>query len=132
MRRRAFIIGLAIALGVATLAVAAQRQRGFNAFRPRLERSDPVGARYDGGFRFCRIRFRNSPEGDGAGWFVDYPRADENLSERLGELTRTGIHKDLEGNPNHVVVTLLDDELFQCPFVMMTEPGGAYFDDDEA
>ena len=23
---------------------------------------------YDGAFRFCRIMFRNSPDGDGAGW----------------------------------------------------------------
>jgi uncharacterized protein DUF4159 len=27
---------------------------------------------------------------------------------------------------------LTDDELFDCPFVMMTEPGGAAFDDQEA
>jgi hypothetical protein len=29
-------------------------------------------------------------------------------------------------------VRLTDPELFHCPLVMMTEPGGAYFDDQEA
>src|SRR5581483_10895624 len=28
--------------------------------------------------------------------------------------------------------TLTDAHLFECPFIMMTEPGGAYFSDDEA
>lgn len=130
MRRRALIIGLAGALSVATLAA----QQGF--IMPFQQRrglvGGPTGAPYDGAFRFCRIQFRNTPEGDGGGWFVDYPRADQNLSDRLGELTRTDIHRDNQGNANHVVVTLLDEELFKCPFVMMTEPGGAYFDQEEA
>ena len=41
---------------------------------------------YDGAWTFCRIIFRNAPDGDGNGWFVDWPRADENLSIRLSEL----------------------------------------------
>jgi hypothetical protein len=87
---------------------------------------------YDGSFRFCRIAFRNSPDGDGDGWYVDYPRADENLSIRFSELTKAPVSHDVEGNPLHLVLRLTDPELFQCPFVMMTEPGGAYFDDQEA
>src|SRR5579863_7262513 len=43
---------------------------------------------FDGGFQFCRLVFRNATNGDGAGWSVDWPRADENLSIRLSELTR--------------------------------------------
>src|SRR5262245_22968528 len=89
-------------------------------------------SRYPGTFRFCRIQFRDSPDGDGNGWYVDYPRADENLSERLSELTKIAITRDAQGTPAHVVFPLTDPELFTCPFVMMTEPGGAYFDDEEA
>jgi hypothetical protein len=101
--------------------------------RPPLA-SDPTGVLpdYDGGFRFCRVWFRNGSAGDGDGWFVDYPRADENLSIRLMEVTRTRVTQDGEGNPYPVIVRLTDPSLFRCPFVMMSEPGGAYLSNDEA
>ena len=67
-----------------------------------------------------------------AGWSVDYPRADVNLSIRLSELTKARVSFDAQREPNHVVVRLTDDELFQCPFIMMTEVGSAYFAEDEA
>ncbi len=122
---------LAMAIGAAGLA--AQRQRGFIR-SPSMTRPDASGEfpSYDGGFHFCRLYFRNSYTGDGDGWFVDYPRADENLSIRLTELTKAPVSNDLEGNPDHYVVRLIDPALFQCPFLMMSEPGGAYFDEAEA
>ena len=40
--------------------------------------------------------------------------------------------KDKDGNFNHAVVALTDAELYKCPFIMMTEVGAAYFDDEEA
>jgi hypothetical protein len=92
----------------------------------------PPNAPYDGAFRFCRIMFRNSSSGDGNGWYVDYPRADMNFTFRLAELTKTLVSRGGPDHFNHVVLRLTDAELFRCPFVMMTEPGGAYFDDDEA
>lgn len=85
-----------------------------------------------GAFQFCRLVFRQSTNGDGDGWSVDYPRADENLSVRLSELTKAPVSMDEAGRPNHVLLRLTQPELFRCPFVMMTEPGGAYFDDQEA
>jgi hypothetical protein len=88
---------------------------------------------YDGRFVFCRVAFRNSPYGgNGGGWAVDYPRADLNLPFRTGQLTKIPISRDSRGEPNHVVVTLTDPNLFKCPFVMMTEPGGLYLDAEEA
>jgi hypothetical protein len=87
---------------------------------------------FDGAFNFCRIQFRRNPSGDGNGWGVDYPRADENLSIRLSELTKTSISRDDGGEPNHFVLALTDPLLFHCPFTMLTEPGGAYFDAAEA
>jgi hypothetical protein len=87
---------------------------------------------YDGSFIFCRIRFDNSPDGDGNGWWVDYPRADLNYPFRMGQLSTARISRDARGEPNHVVLGLTDEHLFQCPFVMMTEPGGAYFSPEEA
>jgi hypothetical protein len=87
---------------------------------------------FDGKFSFCRAAFRGNRFGDGGGWGVDYPRADINVSIRLSELTKTQVGVDPTGEPNHLVVRLTDQELFQCPFVMMTEVGSAFFDDTEA
>ena len=92
----------------------------------------PANPPYDGAFTFCRIMFRQNPYGDGNGWSVDYPRADINFPYRLSELTSTNVSKDVRGDPNHVVLRLTDPELYQCPFIMMTEVGGAYFDEEEA
>ena len=88
---------------------------------------------FDGAFNFCRIEFRGVRGGDGGGWGVDYARADENLSIRLSELTKTpiSISKDTDG-PNHLVIRLTDPALFRCPFIMMTEVGSMFLDEDEA
>jgi hypothetical protein len=91
-----------------------------------------TAADHDGAFHFCRAWFRSSFNGDGGNWSVDYPRADLNLSIRLAELTRTPVSRDAAAEPNHLIVRLTDDALFQCPFVMMTEVGSASFDDQEA
>ena len=87
---------------------------------------------FDGSFQFCRIVFQQASNGDGGGWGVDWPRADENLSIRLSELTKTPVGFDVAGDPKPLLLRLTQPELFHCPFVMMTEPGAAYFDDAEA
>jgi hypothetical protein len=89
-------------------------------------------ADFDGGFQFCRLVFRNDRQGDGAGWDVDWPRADENLSIRLSELTRVPVSMAGGQQPKHLLLRLTDEALSHCGFVMMTEPGGAFFDDEEA
>jgi len=127
-------VRIVTALVVATALAAAaygqfQRRGGGRFFNPRI---GPNPA-YDGAFQFCRIMFRNAPDGDGGGWSVDWPRADENLSFRFSELTTTSVSRAQDGNYNHVLIRLTDqDVLSHCPFIMMTEPGGTYFDDDEA
>ena len=112
-----------------TLAISVSAQRrgrfGFNM-------SAPPNPKYDGAFRFCRVMFRNAANGDGGGWGVDYPKSDINLSFRLSELTTTWVSRDDDGEFNHAVIRLTDPELFRCPFIMLTEPGGAYFDEEEA
>jgi len=124
---------LVAALLGATATVQAQFRRGGGGrggfgFTARTARPKD----FDGLFHFCRIIFRYSPEGDGNGWSVDWPRADINLSIRLSELTKLDVSKDATGEPNHLLIHLTDDELFDCPFVMMTEPGGAFLDEAEA
>ena len=88
-------------------------------------------ADFEGAFNFCRVAFRQNPQGDGGGWSVDFPQADQNVSIRLAELTKTRVTL-VNGEPRHVVVRLTDKTMFQCPFIMMTEVGAAYFDASEA
>ncbi len=126
-RRITVAIGLALCL-CAVATTVAQRRRGFRA-PLRMASAES----FDGGFNFCRIIFGESRDGDGGNWSVDYPRADVNLSIRLAELTRTRISRDAAtGEPNHVLLRLTDDLMFQCPFIMMTEVGSAYISPEEA
>jgi hypothetical protein len=90
-----------------------------------------TAADFTGGYQFCRLVFRNGPNGDGGGWNVDWPRADENLSIRLSELSRVPVSMDANGEPMSVLLNLRQPEVFHCPILMMTEPGGVYFDDEE-
>jgi hypothetical protein len=125
-RRRTTWLVTVVLVSCLAVTAAAQFRRGGRFGRP--EANGP----YDGAFRFCRIMFRQNPYGDGDGWSVDYPRADVNFSYRLSELTATRVSRDAHGNYNHAVFQLTDDELYKCPFVMMTEPGGSFFDETEA
>ena len=121
-----------------SVALAAARRRAITVSSRIVPacaaRADPSGKLPDddGGFRFCRVWFRNGSAGDGDGWYVDYPRADENLSIRLMELTKAPVTQDGEGNPYPVIVRLTDPALFRCPFIMMSEPGGSFFGTEEA
>lgn len=87
---------------------------------------------FDGAFQFCRVWYRTAANGDGGDWQVDFPRADSNLMTRLSELTKTSISRLPDGEPNHVIIRLTQPELFKCPFVMMTEVGNIFLDEDEA
>jgi hypothetical protein len=130
MRRRLRLV-LVVLLAVTALTAAAEAQRRRGRFF-RAEIRTPTPESFDGRFNFCRVMFSYSNMGDGGGWSVDYPRADINLSIRLSELTKTEISTDASGEPNHLVIRLTDPELFQCPFIMMTEVGTVYFSPEEA
>jgi hypothetical protein len=126
MKRTAAVL-IAVTIGVA--ALSAQRRGGRFGFMPSPSENPP----YDGAFQFCRVAFRNAMNGDGGGWYVDYPRADQNLTFRLSELTTVTVSEKSPHEYNHKVMNLTDAvTLSRCPFTMMTEPGGAYFDDAEA
>jgi hypothetical protein len=87
---------------------------------------------FDGSFQFCRVVFRRASNGDGGGWSVDFPRADQNLSVRLSELTKTPVGFSPDGEPRHLLVNLTDPAIYHCPFIMMTEVGSLYLDQHEA
>ena len=127
---RARIVAAAvIALLVGTVAGAQFRRGGGYSSR---ERRYATMDDFDGSFQFCRIVFRQAANGDGGNWSVDFPRADQNLSIRLSELTKTPVGRDESGMPKHLLINLGSPELFHCPFIMMTEVGSIFLDDVEA
>ena len=126
-------IAIAAALIAAASTTAAQEwwERGwggFRRFRPRMA----TEASFDGGFNFCRGMYTSGwREPGGQGWRTDYPDADINFSIRLSELTKTRVSRVPSGEPNHLVVRLTDEALFQCPFVLMSDVGTAALSDPE-
>lgn len=87
---------------------------------------------YDARFHYCRAAYRINPFGDGGGWLTDYPLADIDLSIRLAELTKTPVSIDPSGAPRHLIVRLTDDELYQCPIIVMQEVGRLFFSAQDA
>jgi len=82
----------------------------------------------DSAFVVCRIAYRSvRVEPMGIGWQTDYPFAEVNLTTRLSELTKTRVSRDHGGQPNHFVVRLTDDALFNCPITMASDVGSLGF-----
>jgi hypothetical protein len=119
---------LALALIAAVVTVALAGAQGFGRQDFGRMRSEPprfpTADSFDGGYTFCRGLYNSDRrEAGGMGWWTDYPGADINFSVRLGELTKTRISKQPSGEPNHLVVRLTDDALFNCPMIEMEDTG---------
>ena len=103
--------------------------RGWRGERPRFA----TAAIRDGQFHFCRLMYESVfREAGGQGWRTDYPGADINFSIRFGELTKTAVSRNGEGDPEYFVVRASDDDyLFHCPFVHIEDSGTVRFSDSE-
>jgi len=83
---------------------------------------------YDGKFTFLRVRFdeayggysRRYEFGVDQGWNHDYPRGEYNLSLMIDELTTVPVTIDYRGGN---IFSFTDPELFNYPFVYISEPG---------
>jgi hypothetical protein len=124
VKRLRLILLALLVLGTAA-AAAAQFQRGI-PFGTRIA----TPADFDGRFNFCRLVYQGNRRG--GSWTTDYPNADINMSIRFSELTRTRVSFSPSGQPKHLLVRPTDETLFQCPLVIMTAPGSAVFDEEEA
>ena len=86
---------------------------------------------YDGQFTFVRLRWKSdfgfSRRGFSSAWNHDYPRAEQNLSQIIRELTALDIHTD-----GSLILTLDDPDLFKHPIAFMWEPGFWNLTDREA
>ena len=114
------------------MAAAAAFAQGFRF------REGSLPARYapitmpDASFVVCRLAYRSvRVEPMGIGWQTDYPFAEINLTTRLSELTKTRVSRDHGGRPNHFVVRLTDDALFNCPLTMASDVGSLGFQPEE-
>jgi hypothetical protein len=123
MRRAALA---ALILVVAAGAAHAQFGRGF--FGSRLA----TAADFDGRFHYCRAVYNSGFGGGGGSWRTDYPNADINMSVRLSELTKINVSRNQYGDPNHLLVRVGSDEMFQCPLVILSAPGSATIQQTEA
>lgn len=125
------IVALALLLAGAAPAVWAQRYRvpeGW-AVPPRY----PPAELDDGSFTICKLMYTSvRREANGMGWSTDWPYAGINLMNRLAELTKTRISRDATGDPNHWVIRLTDDALFQCPVIIASDVGTLAFSPEEA
>ena len=134
IRRTVMAFGLmAITGGTAHLSAAQgldQRLRASRGYYGGTEGfADPSGR----AFTFCRIEYRQvRREALGQGWRTDYPDADRNLMLRLSQLTKTPIRTNSRGRPEHLVLHFTEDELFQCPFIFMSDVGTMALNSEEA
>ena len=84
----------------------------------------PPNVPYDGRFTFARLRWQSDfgyargGFGFRSAWNHDYPRAEQNLSAIIRELTYLDIRDD-----GSRILTLDDPELFKYPIAFMWEPG---------
>ena len=127
--------GVVIALLLAATTAYAQGGwgRGYGRGEGGIPPRFPQTAEFDGAFQFCRMMYRQvRAHQRGLGWGTDYPDAEINFSIRLSELTKTRVSRSSDNEPNHFVVRPTDDALYQCPFIIMSDPGSAGFDSVEA
>lgn len=129
------VVGAVVAVLVAATTTFAQRGwgrgygRGEGGIPPRFAQASD----FDGDFQFCRLMYRQvRAHQRGLGWGTDYPDAEINFSIRLSELTKTRVSRSPDNEPNHFVVQPTDAALFQCPFVIMSDPGSVGFTPEDA
>jgi hypothetical protein len=94
-------------------AAIASAQRGDEGWG-RSERE------YDGRFTFVRLRWGSGASGWGMSraWDHDFPRAEQNLSQMLDEMTLIDVNRG-----GSLTLSLDDPQLFHYPIAYMWEPG---------
>jgi hypothetical protein len=122
-------VAAALVLCMASAAAAQFRGRfGPRGYPMKYANAESFGH----GFNFCRAAYTSGRrEAGGQGWSTDYPDAELNFSIRLSELTKTRVSKDSNGRPEHLVVRLTEESLYQCPYLHMEDVGTASLTDAE-
>lgn len=122
------LIGL---IGATSSHLAAQRWRGAWRRAP-IRYADSTSLK-DRRFIFCRLEYTSvRREAGGQGWYTDYPGADRNFMERLSELSATPVAMEEEGGYNYRVLSIMDHDIYSCPFLFMSDVGTLGLTDQEA
>ena len=126
------ILGCALVAVLLAGATAVSAQRYYGG-RRRMPPRFPSGEPTHRLFTFTRALYQSTHrEQGGQGWYTDYPDADINFSIRLSELTQTPVGFDRYDQPDHIVVELTDPQLFNYPFLFMSDVGTVWFSPEEA
>jgi hypothetical protein len=129
---KAVPLALVLIVCLATTAAAqfGRQYRGYGARRYPAKFAKPED--FGRGFNFCRAAYTSGRrEAGGQGWSTDYPDAELNFSIRLAELTKTRVTRRTDGSPEHLVVHLTEEALYQCPYLHMEDVGTAAFTEAE-
>ena len=131
-RRRVILVSCGLVLGMAVFGGAVFTAAGGLAAID----TQPGNTAYDGRFVFVRLRYEMGLRARGGGffggdlpWAHDYPRAEQNLTRILDEITSLN---PFQGPNGGNIMTLDDPELHRFPFAYMSEPGYWTLNDDEA
>src|SRR5215218_8338197 len=123
---------LVAGLSASTTGFALAQRGGFRGFGMLGSGSGNAPQEFpDANFVICRLLYPEGRRFEG-GWRTDYPLGERNLSIRFSELTRTRVSKASDGSPNHYLVRITDDQLFQCPLLMAGDIGSMSLSEDEA
>jgi hypothetical protein len=127
------ITGLLVAgLLVFAVGFAFGQIRGFRGLNVLGGSSGLAPAEFpDRDFVICRLMYPEAHRFQG-GWRTDYPLGERNLSIRFSELTRTRVSTAGNGEKNHYLVRVTDDQLFQCPVLVAGDVGSMGLSMDEA
>lgn len=116
--RRRVVALVAASLLVASAGYAFAQFRGFREMQILGSGGGLAPTPFpDRDFVICRLMYTEARR-FGGGWRTDYPLGDRNLSIRFSELTRTRVSRARDGSPNHYLVRITDDQLFECPFTI--------------
>ena len=131
LRRARYLLPLMIVLVLS----AFQQWRWGTGWIPRPYREGlPTASNgvRDRGFTFCRLLYEHvRRERGGYGWNTDYPGSDNNFITRFTELTTARPARWSDGQRGYAVVRATQDELYECPFIFMSDVGTVGFSELE-
>lgn len=127
--RKLRVLFAALSLLVLAATAAAQFFGGSRGQPPKSRSDYPMWelapSFEEDGFTFVRIQYGAGGRRGGGGWRNDYPDSDWNFSYRLQQLTSMRV------DPNGRIMRLTDPDLFDYPFIFMSNVQGMYLSSEE-